>query len=99
VDNKNIHVIDIHKGIYLICSACSWQTGLSNLVHPCSINRSIEPTNEIMKFIDNIQQDNAIVVIENLNHEVICIILFWLKGKNWNTDLSYAIWPIIFAFS
>ena len=31
---------------------------------PCSINRSIESTNEIIKFVDNIQQDNAIVVIE-----------------------------------
>ena len=44
---------------------------------PCSINRSIERTNEIyIKFIDDIKQDNAIVVIANLNHEVICIILF-----------------------
>ena len=42
----------------------------------CCINRSIESTNEIIKVIDNIQQDNAIVVIVNLNHEVICIILF-----------------------
>ena len=42
---------------------------------PCSINRSIECTNEIIKFIDNIKQDNAIVVIVNLNHEVICISL------------------------
>ena len=44
---------------------------------PCNINRSIESTNEISKFIDNIQQDNAIVVIVNLIHEVICIILFF----------------------
>ena len=44
---------------------------------PCIINRSIESTNEIIKVIDDIQQDNAIVVIVNLNHEVIiCIILF-----------------------
>ena len=43
---------------------------------PCSINRSTESTNEIIKVIDNIQQDNAIVVIVNLNHEVICIILY-----------------------
>jgi hypothetical protein len=40
---------------------------------PCSINRSLESTNEIIKVIDNIQQDSAIVVIVNLNHEVICI--------------------------
>ena len=38
---------------------------------PCSINRSIESTNEIFKVIDNIQQDNAIVVIVNLSHKVI----------------------------
>jgi len=43
---------------------------------PCSINRSIESTNDIIKVIVNIQQDNAIVVILTLNHEVICIILF-----------------------
>jgi len=43
---------------------------------PCSINRSIESTNMIIKVMDNIQQDNAIVVIANLNHEVIYIILF-----------------------
>ena len=43
---------------------------------PCNINRSIESTNELIKVIHNIQQDNAIVVIVNLNHEVICIILF-----------------------
>ncbi len=60
---------------------------------PCSINRSIESTNEIIKVIDNIQQDNAIAVIANINHEVICI--FFLKiyfyfGKV-NTELSYAI--------
>ena len=42
---------------------------------PCSINRSIESTNGIIKFIDNVKQDNSIVVIVNLNHEVICIIL------------------------
>ena len=40
---------------------------------PCSINRSLESTNEIIKAIDNIQQDSAIVVIVSLNHEVICI--------------------------
>ena len=43
---------------------------------PCSINRSIESTNEINKVIDNIQQYNANVVIVNFNHEVIYIILF-----------------------
>ena len=42
---------------------------------PCTINRSIESTNEIIKVIDNIQQDSAIVVIVNLNHEVICLSL------------------------
>ena len=40
---------------------------------PCSINRSLESTNEIIKVVDNIQQDGAIVVIVNSNHEVICI--------------------------
>ena len=43
---------------------------------PCSNNRSIESTNNIIKVTDNIQQDNAIVVIVNLNHKVIYIILF-----------------------
>ncbi len=28
----------------------------------CSINRSIESTNEIIKVLDSIQQDNAIIV-------------------------------------
>ena len=42
---------------------------------PCSINRSLESTNEIIKVIDNIQEENAIVVILNLKHEVICISL------------------------
>jgi len=60
---------------------------------PCSINRSIESTNEMITFINNIQQDNAVVVIVNLNHEVIYIIcfennIFYLKL---NTYLSYAI--------
>ena len=45
-------------------------------VGPCSINRSIESTNEIIEFLKHIQQDNAIVVIKNLNHAVIYIILF-----------------------
>jgi hypothetical protein len=55
---------------------------------PCSINHSIESKNEIIKFIDNIKGDNAIVVIVNLNHEVICIILFFFLIY---TELSYAI--------
>jgi hypothetical protein len=42
---------------------------------PCSINRSIEFTNELIKFVNNIQQDNVIVEIVNLNREVIYIIL------------------------
>ena len=42
---------------------------------PCSINISLESTNEIIKVVDNIQQDSAIVVIVNSNHEVICISL------------------------
>ncbi len=42
---------------------------------PCSINRSIESTNEIIKVFNNLQQDNEIVVIVNLKHEVICISL------------------------
>ena len=42
-----------------------------NQLGPCSINRSIESSNEIIKFLDNIKQDNPIVVIVNLNHEVI----------------------------
>ena len=44
---------------------------------PCSINRSLESTNEIIKVVDNIQQDSAIVVIVNSNHEVIYIFLFF----------------------
>ena len=44
---------------------------------PCSINRSLGSTNEIIKVVDNIQQDSAIVVIVNLKHEVICISLIW----------------------
>jgi len=43
---------------------------------PCIINRSMTSTNAIIKFVNNIQQDNAIVAILNLNREVICIILF-----------------------
>jgi hypothetical protein len=46
---------------------------------PCSINHSIESTNEIIKFIDNAKQDSAIVIIVNLNHEVICVILFFVS--------------------
>ncbi len=57
---------------------------------PCIINRSIESTNEIIKVINNIQQDNANVVIVNLNHELICISLIWKYGKV-NTKLSYGI--------
>ncbi len=45
-------------------------------IGPCSINRSLESSNDNIKNIDNIQQDNAIVVFKNLNHEVTCIILF-----------------------
>ncbi len=44
---------------------------------PCGINRSIESTNEIITFVNDIQQDNAFVVIVNLNHDIIYIILFW----------------------
>ncbi len=43
---------------------------------PCTINRSIETTNGVIKVIDKIQKDNAIVVIVNLNREIIYIILF-----------------------
>ncbi len=61
---------------------------------PCIINRSIESTNEIIKVIDNIQQDSTIVVIVHLNHEVICISSNWklnfYYGKV-NTELSYGI--------
>ena len=57
---------------------------------PCSINRSLESTNEIIKVVDNIQQDNAIVVIVNLNHEVIYVILFFFPFFTLNTVLSYA---------
>ena len=42
---------------------------------PCSINRSLESTNEIIKDIDNIQEESAILVIVDLKHEVICISL------------------------
>ena len=64
---------------------------------PCSINRSIESTNEIIKFINNTQQDNAIVVIVNLNHEVKCIILFCFV-LFFEIKYSYAKWLITFAF-
>ena len=57
---------------------------------PCSINRSIECTNEIITFIDNIKQDNAIVVSVNLNHEVIYMILFFSHFFTLNTVVSYA---------
>jgi len=43
---------------------------------PCNISQSIQSTNEIITFVNNIQQDNAIVAIVNLNHEVIYIVLF-----------------------
>ena len=41
-----------------------------------NINRSIQFSNEIITFVNNIQQDNENVVIVNLNHEVIYILLF-----------------------
>ena len=34
---------------------------------PCSINRSIQSTNEIITFVNNFHQDNAIAVIVNFN--------------------------------
>ena len=43
---------------------------------PCSINRSIKSMNEIIKFVNLIEQEHVIVVIANLNHEVIYIIMF-----------------------
>jgi len=43
---------------------------------PCSIHRSIESTKEIITLVNNIQQDNVIVVIVKINHEVINILLF-----------------------
>ncbi len=49
---------------------------------PCSINRSIERTNEIIKFIDEIKQDNTIVVLVNLNHEVIFLFFFPFEIKH-----------------
>ena len=58
---------------------------------PCSINRSIESTNEIIKVIDNIQQDNAIVVIASLNHEVLYALLLFYFFWKLNTNLSNAI--------
>ncbi len=45
---------------------------------PCNINCSIESTNELIKYIDNIKQDNTIVVIVNLTHEVICIFFLYI---------------------
>jgi hypothetical protein len=73
-------------------------TGWIKQLGPCNINRSVESTNEIMKFIDNIQQDNAIVVITNLNHEVICIILFCfvlfcfeIKHRSFICNITYNI--------
>jgi len=66
-------------------------TGWIDQLGPCSINRSIECTNEFIQFIGDIKQDNAIIVIVNLNHEVICIILFVYFFLKLNTNLSYAI--------
>ena len=56
-----------------------------------AISRAV--TNQIIKVIDNIQQDNAIVVIVHLNPEVMCIILyfFFFFFLKLNNDLSYAI--------
>jgi hypothetical protein len=66
---------------------------------PCSIIRSIECTNEIIKFIDNIKQDKAIVVSVNLNHEAICkILFFFFSFLKLNIVLSYAKRPITFVF-
>ena len=62
--NKKIHVIDTESKLFkLFCMFLKdWIKELS----PWSINRSIlESTNVIIKVIDIIQQDNAIVVIVN----------------------------------
>jgi hypothetical protein len=39
------------------------------------MNRSIESTNEVITFVNSIEQEHAIVVSVNLNHEVIYIIM------------------------
>ena len=61
--NKKIHVIDTKRKFFYLFSMFlkDWIKQLG----PCSINQSIESTNEISKVIDNIQQVNAIVVIVN----------------------------------
>ena len=63
---------------------------------PCSINRFIESANAIITFVKNIQQDNAIVVIVNINHEVIYIILilksyilFEIKYQSFICNITY----------
>ena len=72
--SKTIHVIDRErKPFYLFCM---FMKDLIKQLGPCNINRSIESPKEIIKFVNNIQQGNAIVVIVNLNHEVIYIISF-----------------------
>jgi hypothetical protein len=63
-------------GFRVFNSFCMFLKDWIKQLGPCNINRSIESTNEILKVTDNIQQDIAIVVIVNLNHEVIYIILF-----------------------
>ncbi len=72
VSKKKKHVIDIQER-KLFIFLCMFLKDWIKLLGPCSVNRSIESTYEIIKVIDNIQQDNAIVVIVSLNHEVICI--------------------------
>ena len=40
------------------------------------MNRSIESKNEIISFANSIEEEHVMVVIVNINHEVICIVMF-----------------------
>ena len=62
---------------------------------PCSINRSIKSMNEIIKFVNLIEQEHVIVVIANLNYtrlytllcfENIAFIKFYILFNNMQHD-------------
>ena len=63
--SKNIHVIDTERELFNLF--CMFLRDWIKQLGPCIINRSMTSTNAIIKFVNNIQQDNAIVVILNLN--------------------------------
>ena len=63
--SKNIHVIDTERELFNLF--CMFLKDWIKQLGRCIINRSMKSTNAIIKFVNNIQQDNAIVVILNLN--------------------------------